>query len=210
MIVASLVRKGNDVEIIFDDGSGLLLDYHVVVDNGIRKNDSLSDEQINYLKNRSELNKIKHQAFRFLSIRNHSSYELKLKLLKKKFLPHLIDEALESLKEKKYLDDQKFSHQLIEEKMKKGKSGSIKIKSELKKKGISRELADKLIDTLDQNQFYENACDLASKKYDQLIKKESDFRKIKQKLFSYLAMKGFGSDIITSAINKIRMPEETD
>lgn len=210
MIVASLVRKGNDVEIIFDDGSGLLLDYHVVVDNGIRKNDSLSEEQINFLKDRSELNKIKHQAFRFLGLRNHSSYELKLKLLKKKFHPALIDEALQSLKEKKYLDDHKFSLQMIEEKMKKKKSGSIKIKSELKRKGISRELADQLINNLDQNQFYESAYNLARKKYDQLIKKESDYRKIKQKLYSFLSLKGFGLDIITSAINRIRMPGEDD
>jgi regulatory protein len=209
MIVSSLQKKRNDVEIFFEDGSKISLDYHVVVESGIRKNDFLTEDKIKYLINRSELNKIKNQAFRFLSLRNHSSHELTLKLIKKNYPKELIDDAIDQLKVKNFINDREFAKQFIEEKVNKKKSGFYKIKSELNKKGIERELIEELLSGLDSEISLENAFKLAKKKYDQLIQKKTDHRKLKQKIFSFLASKGFETDIILSVFNQLKFhPEE--
>lgn len=209
MIVSSLQKKRNDVEIFFEDGSKISLDYHVVLDCGIRKNDLLTEDKIKYLINRSELNKIKNQAFRFLSLRNHSSHELKLKLIKKNYPKELIDDAIEQLKVKNFINDREFARQYIDEKINKKKSGFFKIKSELNKKGIERELIEELLSSLNSQISLDIASNLAKKKYDQLIQKKIDHRKLKKKIFSFLASKGFESDIILSVFNKLKFhPEE--
>lgn len=209
MIVSSLQKKRNDVEIFFEDGSKISLDYHVVLDCGIRKNDLLTEDKIKYLINRSELNKIKNQAFRFLSLRNHSSHELKLKLIKKNYPKELIDDAIEQLKVKNFINDREFARQYIDEKINKKKSGFFKIKSELNKKGIERELIEELLSSLNSQISLDIASNLAKKKYDQLIQKKIDHRKLKQKIFSFLASKGFETDIILSVFNKLKFhPEE--
>ncbi|MDQ7816000.1 MAG: regulatory protein RecX [Melioribacteraceae bacterium] len=209
MIISSLQKKRNDVEIFFEDGSKISLDYHVVVDNGIHKNDFLSEDKIKYLINRSELNKIKNQAFRFLSLRNHSSHELKLKLIKKKYPRELIDDAINQLREKDFINDREFAKQYIEEKVNKKRSGFYKLKAELNKKGIERELIEELLSGLDSKISLDNAFNLAKKKYDQLIQKKNDHRKLKQKIFSFLASKGFETDIILSVLDQLKFhPEE--
>jgi regulatory protein len=205
MIVSSLKKKNNSVEIIFEDGSVIVADYNVVVAEAIRKNDDLSEEKINYLLNRSELNKIKNYAFRFLGIRNHSSRELKLKLIKKKFPVDLIDEAISELISQNLIDDKQFAKQFLDEKLSKGKSGPNKIKAELIKKGIERKIIDELILSIDNDSSYQNALNLAMKKFRTF--NEKDKKKSKQKIFNFLHTKGFDSELILSVLKEIIIDE---
>lgn len=206
MIVSSLKKKNNSVEIIFVDGSVIVADYNVVVSESIRKNDDLSEEKINYLLNRSELSKIKNYAFRFLGFRNHSSRELKLKLIKKKFPVDLIDEAISDLLSKNLINDCQFAKQFLTEKLSKGKSGPNKIKAELIKKGIERNIIDKLILSIDNDSSYQNALNLAIKKFRTF--NEKDKKKSKQKIFNFLHTKGFDSELILSVIKEITSDDE--
>ncbi|NMB81541.1 MAG: regulatory protein RecX [Ignavibacteria bacterium] len=206
MIVSSLKKKNSSVELYFEDGNSIVVDYGVVVSNGIRKNDDLSQDKIEYLLNRSELKKIQNYAFRFLGIRNHSSLEIKLKLFKKKFPHDLVNEAVNDLLDRNILNDQQFAQQYLEEKTTKGKSGPGKIKSELIRKGISREILEELFAKADNTQTIETALKLAIKKQKSI--KEKDFKKSKQKIFSFLHNKGFDSDIIANVLNKLKLDDE--
>jgi regulatory protein len=201
MIVSSLKKKNNSVVVCFQDGSEIVIDYNVVVKLGVRINDQLSEDKIKLLLNRSEISKIKNYAFRFLGFRNHSSQELKLKLLKKKFSPELIAEVLNELTEKNILDDTQYAKQYLEEKLRKGKTGPNKIKSDLLRKGIKREVVDKLCLSVYADSSFQTALELAGRKI--LTIKEKDKRKVKQKIYFYLHNKGFESDIILAVLKKI-------
>jgi len=201
MIVASLKKKNNDVEILFEDGSTIIVDYNVVVSNGIRKNDNLSEEKIKYLLDRSEINKIKKYAFRFLGIRNHSSFEIKLKLLKKNFPKELVDIAVKELIDNAFINDRNYALQYLEEKIAKGKSGPNKIKSELIKRGISREIIKEIFTQVDNSYSLETAFKLALKKLKSL--KETDITKSKQKIFLFLHSKGFDTEVISKVLSKL-------
>lgn len=206
MIVSSLKKKNSSVELFFEDGSIILVDYSIVVSNGIRRNDDLDHEKIEYLLNRSEFKKIQNYAFRFLGIRNHSSLEIKLKLFKKKFPYDLVNEAVNDLIERNILNDRQFAQQYLEEKIAKGKTGPSKIKSELIRKGISREILLDLFASVDDIQSIETALKLAIKKQKSI--KEKDYKKNKQKIFYYLHTKGFDSDVISQVLNKLNLDEE--
>lgn len=206
MIVSSLKKKNSSVELYFEDGSSIVVDYGVVVSNGIRKNDDLSQDKIEYLLNQSELKKIQNYAFRFLGIRNHSSLEIKLKLFKKKFPRDFVNEAVNDLLDRNILNDQQFAQQYLEEKTAKGKSGPGKIKSELIRKGISREILEELFAKADNTQTIETALKLAIKKQKSI--KEKDLKKSKQKIFTFLHTKGFDSDIIANVLNKLKLDDE--
>lgn len=203
MIISSLHKKRNDVDLFFEDGSKIILDYRVVIDNRLRAGDSITEETIQYLLNRSELSRIKDQAFRFLSIRHHSCQELKLKLIKKKHPENLIDEVISELIEKKYLNDYDFAKSYIDEKLTRKKYGSIKLRSGLIQKGIDRRIIDNLLINVDLQLSFDNAFLLTQKKYNQLIQKEQDKNKIKQKLFIFLMNKGFETDTIMSVLKKL-------
>jgi regulatory protein len=206
MKINSLIRKGSDVEVIFYDDSKLVLDYKAVVDFGLRKNDELTEEKIEEIKNRSEINKIISHALRFLGRRLHSTYELKLKLIKKGYNKYLIDFSLAELKEKGLINDKEFSKIFLDEKSIKRKNGILKIKLELQKKGIERKIIDETIEDFNKNINTDNAFKLARKKYELTVNKEKDSRKLKQKIYSYLASKGYGSETIKASIQKLNIP----
>lgn len=203
MIITSLVRKRSDVELLFDDGNKVLVDYRVVYDNGLRKYDNISEDELKSFLLKSELLQIRDAAFRLLARRLHSSHELKLKLVKKKYDKSIIDNVIQSLKEQNYLDDDQFAKLLVEEKSVKKKFGRNKIKAELYKKGINKSIIDSVLNNQDDELNYNNAIFLAKKKLKLLNDKNTDKRKLKEKLFSFLLSKGYDSELIMKVINNM-------
>lgn len=207
MIILSLRKKGNNVIIQFDDGSSILLDYKIVTDAGLRKNDIIDDSKKNELLILNEELKIKDAALKLLSRRLHSKYELINKLLKKNFDKKLIHEVVDELISKNFLNDYEFCKAYFEERFYRKKIGINKIKAELIKKGIDRKIIEDVIHSIDDNSSIDNAYELAKKKLNSYQFKKLDNQKIKQKLFSFLSSRGFQSDVIFKVIDKLNIHE---
>lgn len=208
MKIALIQKLRNNAEIYFEDSSKIRIDYRVVFDNGLRRNDDLDEEKINNLLSQSEKLKIKDSAFRFLVRRHHSYQEIFKKLLNKGYKKEDISEVLEKMKREGFIDDILFAKAFAEEKLTKKKVGLIKVKAELMKKGVDRKIIDAALSDADSSMMESNAVLLIEKKIKFLKGKESDEKKIKQKLFSFLYSKGFDSEIITSALNKLNIGED--
>lgn len=204
MVVVSITKKGNNVLIVFDDDSSMLLNYNVFIDSMLRRNDTVDQKFIDELKRKNELHKIKYSALNLLGRRSHSKRELYQKLTKKGFDKILCSNVLEELSEINYIDDEDFAEKYAEEKIKKGKSGINKIKAELIKKGIDKNIIQNIEHKYrSDEEIIENIISLASKKNEILKKKETDKRKLKNKLYSHLLGKGFTSEQVSEAINKL-------
>lgn len=209
MIVTGLVRKGNKVKIFFDDESFITVSYEIAMESGLRKNDSFTEEEKNSVIRKNELFEIKNSAFRFLSRRIHSRYEVRLKLVQKKFDKRLIDEVLDYLQNKNYLNDTEFAEKFALEKITLNKIGVHKLKGELLKKGVDRDIIDSiLVKFEDDPQVMENAEKLAEKKLRQLSRKGINSLQKKQKLYQYLRSKGFQGEIISQIIDKIDLASD--
>lgn len=92
-----------------------------------------------------ELEMAKRQTLHFLSFRLRSVAEVRTFLLKKNHLPEIVQKAIDELLEHKFLDDYVFADWWAESRIKHG-WGQVKIKNELKMKGVDTEIINSVID----------------------------------------------------------------
>ncbi|KAB2846694.1 MAG: regulatory protein RecX [Melioribacteraceae bacterium] len=204
MVVVSITKKGNNVLVLFDDDSNILLNYNVFIDSMLRRNDEVDQNFIEKLSTKNELYKIKHSALNFLGRRSHSKRELYQKITKKGFDKILCNKVLDELNEINLINDIEFAEKYAEEKIKRGKSGINKIKSELIKKGINKNIIEKIeLKHKTSDEILDNIFSIASRKLELLKKKETDKRNLKIKLYTHLLGKGFTSEQVSEVLNKI-------
>ncbi len=144
-----------------------------------------------------------NRALRFLSFRPRSEKEIRDYLSKKKVSELVAQEIISKLKENKFLNDDDFAKWWVEQRtLIKPRAWRI-IKIELKQKGISKEIIEKL----EQNTEFklqsnlEMAIKLAQKRlprYKNLPKQEAY-----QKLGRFLASKGFDWETIKISIDGV-------
>ena len=123
-------------------------------------------------------------------------------MLQKGYEPSVIANTIQYLKEQRYINDKEFAEIFIKDKVELSRYGRNRIKSELLKKGISKELVDELIKTTIQDDMeYEMAKKLAKNKMKsyQKDKKDAQYRK----LSGYLLRKGYSYDIVSKVVKEI-------
>jgi len=209
MIINRITAKdGINVSILLDNNETFVISGEVLLKFGLRKNDVVSDETYAALLNENQKYKIKQSALNFLGRRIHSAYELKNKLRKKKFDNELIEEVIISLKKSGLISDKEFADRFTAELILK-KSGVNKIKAELIKRGIDRNIIVNLLDNLDTDSSQlEHATEIASKKLAILTKRIDDRNKLKQRIYSFLFSKGYDYDTINTVMGELFNREE--
>jgi regulatory protein len=197
-------KDEKNVSVYFDNGERLILSEDTFFNSGLRKGDEISEDRFSFFIEQNILYHIKQRALSFLARRFHSERELLIKLKQKSYEERLIKLVLNELKEKSFIDDQVFANHFIEEKLKKKRWGKNKIRSALFVKGVSASIIDEVLKSFnseeDQN---EAALSLAQKKYEKLRLRESDEKKLKQKIISFLLSRGFDYEVSAEAVNKI-------
>ena len=135
-----------------------------------------------------ELKKAKNLAFRLLKYRDRSERELVNRLRKKKVSKEVIEKVIAELKNLSLLDDRKFAKSWIQERIRKG-YGLLKIKAELKEKGIDQDLLKDLLENLNKDEWVlPQIRELAQKRIKKYNKIDLN---VKRKVFSYLVRRGF-------------------
>ena len=84
-------------------------------------------------------------ALKLLGLRSHSREELERKLLKKGFTPESIEPVLVKLTKQGLLDDRMFSMELIRSKSRQKPAGKVKMRAELRKRGVSETIIGELL-----------------------------------------------------------------
>lgn len=97
-----------------------------------------------------------------LAMRDHSSDELRKKLLKRDLMPEAIDVLIEKLQNSRLLNDEEFAHRFARAQRENRKLSRSVLKRELSKKGISPELASDAVAEIDGEE--ELAREVAEKK----------------------------------------------
>ena len=204
MNITRIVKKGkNDVAIYFDNDSMLFLAVEVFLKSGLKKGDDISDDRFSFLIEQNKFFHIKQRAFRLLGRRQHASIELRRKLWNKDYEQKLIDKVIEDLQKNGYLDDQEFIRAFVAEKSKTKNWSTKKIKSELLKRGIDSKLADRMLNGQTVESDFENAMNLAKKKFEILNKRNFEPKELRNKLSTYLFSKGFEYELIKEVCDEL-------
>lgn len=135
-------------------------------------------------------------AINLLSRREYSRHELFQKLNPRTSSETQVEKLLNRLEEAGYQSDQRFAESFLRSRINRG-LGHMRIERELKDKGIDADLIAQVMSS--DTDWFQLACDSGLKKSQSL-----DFAdyKDKQKLFRYLAYRGFSMDQIQYAIEQ--------
>lgn len=147
---------------------------------------------------KDEYEKCKESSFRILEKRNVTTKEMEDKLTERGYSNEEVDRTILFLLEYGYLNDEEYAKNYYNSHIK--KDGIKKIKYNLIIKGIS----DDVLSSLEQNEEVEldNALNLAKRKYEQIIKRENDLYKARNKLTNYLTSRGYQYQLIKKVVEE--------
>ena len=139
---------------------------------------------------------IRMKAMDLLARREHSFFELKLKLLKKNFEEDEVVSELHQLIDDNLLSDARFTEAFISSRKEQGK-GPLRIESELQARGIDEALISSHLMNVDDNEWSKIAYDALEKKLGK--GKQVDYDK-KLKFMRFLSSKGFKNFQVIEAL----------
>ncbi|MCL5114011.1 MAG: RecX family transcriptional regulator [Patescibacteria group bacterium] len=146
--------------------------------------------------------KFYNKALKFLSYRPRSEQEVIKNLLRKKSPEDIIKKITAKLEEQKFLNDEEFVKWWVEQRTTFKPRSLRLIKIELKQKGISNDLVEKVINdvglTIDDLASARKLVERKKEKWKNLSR-EQKF----QKLSRFLASRGFSYDIIKEIFKNI-------
>ncbi len=142
-------------------------------------------------------------GLRLLSYRDHSEKELINKLCQKGHKRECAENACESLKDYGYIDDERYAKNLAESLVERKGMSARGVKTELYHRGISREIADNIVESLDFDPVL-RIIDLINTKYSRCLSDEKGMKR----MISSLQRLGYKWSDINSALRQIEIETE--
>lgn len=191
MIITQIEKQKKDENrcSIYIDGvfyCGLTLE--AVVTNKLAVGKEIEKSQLDEIQLESEKQTALNKTVKYISKAMKTEKEIKNYLFSKGYTYAVINFVLDKLKEYKFVDDETYVNLYIKQSSK--NKGKKRIKFELKNKGVDEKLVMEKVSEIDTDR--DSAMELG-KKY--LNKKTVD-EKTKEKLFRYLAYRGFSTEDI--------------
>ncbi len=169
-----------------------------------RKGDELDTVLLEKLREFDDSVSAKRMAAKFLNTRRRTENEVRNKLRREKFDQEIIDEAIANLKGSGLIDDEAFSRAFIHDKRITKPVSSKQLSQELRQKGVAKNIIEDILGEADEEEGEEGrALRTAAKKWEQLLRREKDDKKRKQKLISFLGSRGFEYQVIKSVLKKL-------
>ncbi len=201
MILTHQKGRGKKVHLLVDDEYTVTTDMDFWAENFIPNNTEISEKELEDLIVKINFRKAVNKCYDLLSRRDHSVKELKTKLLR------TVDEisankAIEKMLDMGYLNDEKYSHKLFDYLLNTKNYSIFQIKSEMYKKGISKDI---VTDIMSENEIDQVPviCELILKKYLNKCKSEDG----KRKTIAALQRRGFSYSDIKDAFYRLENDE---
>lgn len=142
----------------------------------------------------STYNEILERARRFCAYRERASTEVIRKLKAWNTSPGQTDAIVAELKKENFLDDRRFAEAFVRGKFGIKKWGRLRIKVELRRKGIQEQLISNALAAIDEDDYEAVLRSVIEKKAESLENPQS--AAAKQKIIRHALSKGFETDLI--------------
>jgi regulatory protein len=203
------IQKNNKEKAnIFVDGKYTFsLSLNGLLDCGLKEKDEITQEQIEELKTNDATHLAYISALNIISYASKTETELRRKLKEKKFDEKAIDFAVDKMKGYGYVDDEAYVTSYIKSRAMPQGWGEQKIISNLLQKGVDMSLIKEKLAEIFTSDIKEEAILEVSEKYYEKIRND-ERQKQRQKLYKYLAGKGYSYDLIKYAVDKTLNAED--
>jgi regulatory protein len=176
---------GERVKLEFSDGSCFFVSDSDLQELGLFASEltpgiELSEASIQRLKHASTVRQVREKALDLLARAPHTTFALRVKLLKRRFDTRAVEEVLDALGHEGYLDDADFAENWLRNRIEHHPEGRAVLIAGLLRKGASREIAESVV-----NRFLapETEMENARRALEKLTRSgETDPAKLKRKL----------------------------
>ena len=186
---------------IYIDGEYLLtVDEIFWFSCGLVSGDEINEEELTAFEEAAGSRRAFNSALNSLDYRDHSEKEIRAKLLRKHDADY-VDEAVEKLIELDLVNDERYAENYARELFERKKFGKMRIKSELRAKGISPDIANAAVEELFEEEEPDNVqriVDIIVKRYYNRMNDEVG----RKKVFSALQRMGYSFSDIREAMSE--------
>lgn len=202
MIITKIEAQKNPkrVNIYIDNNFAFGLDDEIRYKYGLKSNMEIDDDFIKNVLQDEEESKAFSNVLNYLSYRQRSEKEVIDYLKKQDYDEDLILKVVNKCKGYKYIDDLSFAENFTKDKLNLKKFGKRRIGYELKLKGISQDIINKVLD-FDNDLEYEMALALGQKRLSSY--KNDDKNKKYRKLSAYLGRRGYDFSVISKVLKEV-------
>ncbi len=198
-LTAAEPRRKNLTQLYLDGEAAVKIDTETFLRSGLKPGDELSDEELHRLIQASEEHRAHEKALYLLEHRNHSKKELTEKIARSSVSREAAKAVAERMEELGLLNDEAYGRDLARELFTRKRWGALRVKQELRLKGIDPELIDELIEEYgDEEAALENLHGLLERKYPSWAEDE----KVRRRAFATLQRLGYSYDLIRRAMSQ--------
>lgn len=150
------------------------------------------------------IDKAQRYALNALARRPMSEGQMRERLKRREFSVAVADEIVAALVERGLIDDESFGRHAIEAERRRKAAGGRLLRYKLMQKKLPRDLVDRLVDEAEAGyDAVDEARALAEKKLATMAMRKLDPAGRKRRLWGLLARRGFGPDVIRSALDPL-------
>jgi regulatory protein len=172
----------------------------------LKKGQALSDNEISALRSKDSVEQAYERAVRFLGNRPRSIAEVRRNLNDKEVDASAVDEVIERLQQRGYVDDAAFARYWISNRQQFRPRGGRALRFELREKGVPNNVIDEVLPEFNTNEAAYQAAREKARRFRGL-----DKRAFREKLAAFLARRGFDYDAVREVTDRlIQEFEESD
>jgi regulatory protein len=138
---------------------------------------------------------VREQAIALLARREHSQYELRLKLWRRGCDDELVDAVIDELRDEDLLSDARFAEAYVDSRARRG-FGPVRIRGELQQRGVNDALAEEAVANVECD-WEASAAEQRRRRFGAALPEDGRQR---QQQYRYLTNRGFTSDQIRTAL----------
>ena len=193
-------KKKNTYLVTTTSGDRFEISEDVLIANSLHKNKKIAETELNKILFSEKYFRVKEAALVLLNYRMRSKKELRLRLIKKGYSSNMIDEAINELEKKGWIDDEKFGLAFSKDQISRNKIGPIALKYKLREFLDSIDLINQISTKIYSEIEIESIILQLLQKY--TPSNINSDEKLRRRLINKLKRKGHYWQDIDEAINK--------
>ena len=202
------IQKNNKdrVNIYLDGEYALAINAELIYKENLKVKDDVDISKLQEIAEKESYIRCKESAIKIIERSYKTEKEIRDKLKQKWYEEKQINNSIDFLKEYNFINDNTYAKAFIKDKL--SSKGSQKIKYDLMKKGIAKDIIEENLIKVDKNEEKEVALNVGRKKYESIRRKESDNYKLSGKLYRFLISRGYAYDIVKDVVKEIMSLDE--
>ncbi len=205
--ITAITRQKNDkarASLYLDEAFAFGLNDQTVEQFRLRKGDYIDSELHQQIVDFDYFVDAKRIALAFLNYRARSEKEIRDRLKREEIPEEVMTRVILFLGENGLVNDGAWAKAFVNDTLHRKPVSSRQLEFGLKQKGVSKEVIEETLAELNRSESDEDrALQAAEKRWPRILRSEADPKKQKQKLYTFLAGRGFGYDTIKVVGNKL-------